>query len=116
MTVSPAQAATLTAAVSATLPGTPLGPSGTVAFFDNGTQLGAAVNVTNGVGTLIVPSLPSGAVVSITAVYSGDGNFLGATSSNSIGVVVARSTSLSRTQVRARIRRPQERWRRTVLA
>jgi uncharacterized repeat protein (TIGR01451 family) len=87
--VSPTQAVTLTAAVSATIAGTPVTPTGTVTFLDNGVQLGAAVNVVNGVAQLVVPSLPAGTTAVITAVYSGDGNFLSSTSSNSATVAVA---------------------------
>jgi YVTN family beta-propeller protein/predicted outer membrane repeat protein len=87
--VTPAQAVTLTATVAATIAGTPTGPTGAVTFLDNGVQLGAAVNVVNGTATLVVPSLPAGATASITATYSGDGNFLTSTSSNNASVVVA---------------------------
>jgi hypothetical protein len=87
--VTPMQAVTLTAAVASTIAGTPTAPSGTVTFFDNGVQLGAAVNVLNGAATLTVPSLPSGATDSITATYSGNGNFLASTSSSSTTITVA---------------------------
>jgi hypothetical protein len=86
---SPAQTVTLSATVAATIAGTQTMPNGMVTFFDNGVQLGTAVNVVNGAATLTVPSLPSGATASITATYSGDGNFLGGTSSNSATIVVA---------------------------
>jgi hypothetical protein len=87
MTATAGQAVTLTATVAATVAGTPVMPTGTVTFFDNGTQLGAAVNLVNGVATLNVASLPTGTAV-ITAVYSGDGNFLTSTSNNaSVGVL-----------------------------
>jgi YVTN family beta-propeller protein len=86
---SPAQTVTLMATVATTIAGTPTMPSGTVTFFDNGTQLGAPVNVANGAATLTAPSLPSGATSSITATYSGDGNFVGSTSSNSVTIVAA---------------------------
>ena len=87
MTATAGQAVTLTATVAATVAGTPVMPTGTVTFFDNGMQLGAAVNLVNGVATLNVASLPTGTAV-ITAVYSGDGNFLTSTSNNdSVGVL-----------------------------
>jgi len=87
MTATAGQAVTLTATVAATVAGTPVMPTGTVTFFDNGTQLGAAVNLVNGVAALNVASLPTGTAV-ITAVYSGDGNFLTSTSNNaSVGVL-----------------------------
>ena len=85
---TPVQTVTLTATVSATIAGTPATPTGAVIFLDNGVQLGATVNVVGGIATLVVPSLPTGTAV-ITAMYSGDGNFLASTSSNSASVVVA---------------------------
>jgi hypothetical protein len=87
--VTPIQSVTLTATVSATIAGTPVVPGGTVMFFDGTTQLGSPANATNGVATLFVPSLPPGQTATITAVYSGDGNFIGSTSANSTTVVVA---------------------------
>jgi Bacterial Ig-like domain (group 3)/MBG domain/Putative Ig domain/NHL repeat len=88
-TATAGQAVTLTAMVSATVTGTPVTPTGTVTFFDNGTQLGSVVNLVNGVATLNVASLPPGQAAMITAVYSGDGNFLTSTSTNSASVGVA---------------------------
>jgi hypothetical protein len=86
-TASPVQTVTLMATVAATIAGTPTMPSGTVTFFDNGTAL-MSEPVTAGVAQLTT-LLPAGATAVITATYSGDGNFLGGTSSNSAGVVVA---------------------------
>jgi large repetitive protein len=86
---TPVQTVTLTAAVSATIAGTPATPTGTVVFLDNGVQLGAAVNVVNGVAQLVVPSLPAGATAVITATYAGDNNFVGSMSNNSASVVVS---------------------------
>jgi hypothetical protein len=88
---------TLTAMVAATIAGTPTMPMGTVTFFDNGVQLGTAVNVVNGVATLTVPSLPSGATDSITATYSGNGNFLGGTSSSTTVTVASLDFTFSNT-------------------
>ncbi len=69
-------AVTLTAMVSSSV-GT---PTGTVTFFDgsSATPLGAG-SLMNGVATLTVSSLTVGSH-SITAVYSGDANFIGGTS------------------------------------
>jgi Bacterial Ig-like domain (group 3)/Putative Ig domain/NHL repeat len=86
--VDPVQAVTLTATVSATVAGLPATPTGSVTFFDNGTLLGSAVPLASGAAALVVPSLPANATASITATYSGDGNFLTSTSS-STPVVVA---------------------------
>ena len=68
-------AVTLTAMVSSSV-GT---PTGTVTFFDgsSATPLGAG-SLMNGVATLTVSSLTVGSH-SITAVYSGDANFVGGT-------------------------------------
>jgi len=88
---TPVQTVTLTATVSATIAGTPATPTGTVIFLDNGVQLGAAVNVVNGVAQLVVPSLPAGATAVITATYAGDNNFVGSMSNNSASVVVSLS-------------------------
>jgi len=88
-TIAPNQSVTLTAAVSATISGTAAMPTGTVTFLDNGTALSAAVNLVNGVATLVMPSLPPAMTALITAVYAGDANFLGSASSNSASVVVA---------------------------
>jgi sugar lactone lactonase YvrE len=85
---SPAQTVTLTAAVISQTSGT---PTGTVTFLDNGVQLGTAANLSNGTATLAAPGLPAGATAVITAVYSGNTNFLTSTSTNSVSVVVAPS-------------------------
>jgi hypothetical protein len=87
-TATPVQAVTLSATVAATVAGTPVTPTGTVTFFDGATQLGLAVPLSGGMAQLVVPSLPPGQTAVITAVYSGDGNFLGGTSSNSASVAV----------------------------
>ncbi|WP_424630519.1 Ig-like domain repeat protein [Bradyrhizobium sp. SYSU BS000235] len=55
-------------------------PTGTVQFKDNGSNLGAAVNLAGGVATLATSALTSGSH-SITAVYSGDTNNATSTSS-----------------------------------
>jgi hypothetical protein len=85
---NPGQTVTLTAAVTSQTSGT---PTGTVTFLDNGVQLGAAANLSNGTATLAAPGLPAGATAVITAVYSGNTNFLTSTSTNSVSVVMASS-------------------------
>jgi YVTN family beta-propeller protein len=80
---TPAQTVTLTAQVTPSVLGS---PTGTVTFFDNGTAL-MSEPVTGGVAQLTT-LLPAGATDVITATYSGDGNFLGGTSSNSATVMV----------------------------
>jgi len=86
--VNPAQAVTLVATVSATIAGTPIVPTGTVTFLDNGTAVGTAM-LTGGTATLVIASLPAGATAVITASYAGDGNFLPSTSSNGATIVVS---------------------------
>jgi hypothetical protein len=81
LAVSPAatlfgQAVTLTATVTGTGGAV---PTGTVTFFDGGTQLGAA-GLTNGHASLTVTTLAPGGHA-LTAVYGGDANFTGGGSS-----------------------------------
>ncbi len=61
------------------LPNGAIHPTGTVQFFNGKTALGVAVAVTNLIATFTTAPLPAGPD-SITAVYSGDANFLGSTS------------------------------------
>jgi hypothetical protein len=61
------------------LPNGVFDPTGTVQFFTGKTALGTAVQVKNLIATLTTTQLPTGSD-SITAVYSGDANFLGSTS------------------------------------
>jgi hypothetical protein len=84
---TPGQSVTLTATVSASVTGTATVPSGTVTFYNNGTPL-MSEPVTSGVAQLTTLP-PAGTTATITATYSGDGNFLGSTSSNSASVVGA---------------------------
>ncbi len=72
------QPVTLTATVAPVAPGSGT-PTGTASFFDGATLLGSAA-LSSGVATLTTSSLSVG-THSITAVYSGDGNFIGSTSS-----------------------------------
>jgi len=55
------------------------GPTGTVQFVGGSTAIGNPVKVIGQVATLTVPQLPNGPT-SVTAVYSGDANFNGSTS------------------------------------
>lgn len=79
------QNVTLTATVSPSVTGS---PTGTVSFFDGGTAVGSAVPLTNGSAQLTTASLPSGSNV-ISAVYSGDGNFLGSNATLSSPIVIS---------------------------
>jgi hypothetical protein len=62
-------------------------PTGTVTFYANGVALGAASLIMGSEASFTTNPMPAG-TYSITAVYSGDGNFAGSTSS-SLTVVVA---------------------------
>ncbi len=89
MSVNPNQTVTLTGTVAAALGNTSASPAGTVTFFDGGTALGTAPLV--GSGGMFTVTLATGAH-SVTAVYSGDANFLTSVSSVSgVAVTVAPS-------------------------
>jgi hypothetical protein len=79
------QSVTLTAAIAVTAPGAGT-PTGTVAFVDGTTSLGTGT-VTAGKATLSTTKLPAG-MNSITATYSGDGNFLTSSGTVSENVIV----------------------------
>jgi hypothetical protein len=68
----------LTATVAPVAPGSGV-PTGTVAFFENGTFLGSAVVDGNGQATVFL-RLPTGKHT-VTAIYNGDADFDGSTSS-----------------------------------
>jgi uncharacterized repeat protein (TIGR01451 family) len=68
------QSVTFTATVSAVAPGAGT-PIGTVQFLDNGTPMGAPVALSGGAATFATSALTVGSHT-ITAQYSGDGNFL----------------------------------------
>jgi hypothetical protein len=61
-------------------------PTGTVTFFDNGTQLGSPVELTGSAAQLMVSALLSGQH-SITAIYGGDSNF--SPSASAVAAMVA---------------------------
>jgi hypothetical protein len=64
-------------------------PSGTVQFKDGGADLGAPQSLAAGVATLVTSTVPAGPHT-ITATYSGDGNYNGS-SSDSASLVVAKA-------------------------
>src|SRR5262249_46761863 len=84
------QPVTPTAPISAVAPGSGT-PTGTVQFFNGSTALGSPVSVAAGVAVLNTTSLPVG-TNSITAVYSGNTNFITSTSS-AINVVISQGTA-----------------------
>ena len=75
---APGQSVTLTATVAPSTQGS-LAAGGQVTFFDGSTQIGSAVTLANGKASTTTASLALGAH-SLTAVYSGDVNFTGSTS------------------------------------
>jgi trimeric autotransporter adhesin len=81
----------LTANITSTSTGANL-PSGTVTFFNGTTALGNPVTVTNGVATLNLNTLPASATNSITAQYSGDGNYA-AGKSSAVTVPISQASS-----------------------
>ncbi len=85
------QSVTFTATVSASAPGSGT-PTGTVTFEDGVTVLGTNSLNGSGVATFSISSLVLGSH-SITAVYAGDANFTGSTSSVSTQVVNQDSTT-----------------------
>jgi hypothetical protein len=80
---SPHAPVTLLAAVTPAYSGT---PSGTVSFYDGSTLLGTA-SLSAGPASLTLSGLPPGQVHQLTAVYSGDSNFLTSSSSPGQGKV-----------------------------
>src|SRR5262249_53201468 len=81
-----------TATVSPVAPGAGT-PTGTVSFLDGGTSLGTAT-LTNGTATFTTTALTQGSHT-ITAVYSGDSNFITSTSagvSQTVNLTAAPST------------------------
>ena len=82
--------AQLTATVTPQVSGV---PSGTVSFMDGATALGSAPLV-NGVATLNTGALPGGSN-SLTAVYGGDANFVGATSNTLVEIVSKTTPTIS---------------------
>ncbi|MFI1548740.1 beta strand repeat-containing protein, partial [Streptomyces griseofuscus] len=84
------QAKTLTATVSAVAPGVGT-PTGTVDFFDGATLLGTGT-LSGGVATLTTSGLAVGSH-SLTAVYSGDGDFTGSVSPVDIQTVTQAATT-----------------------
>ncbi len=74
------QTVTLTATVTATAPGSGT-PTGTVTFFDGATNIGSGTLNGAGVATMTKSNFTVGTHASLTAVFGGDGNFNGSTSS-----------------------------------
>ena len=80
--------------IATVTPGTSGAPTGTVNFLDGTTQIGSASLNGNGVATFSTSTLAVG-THSVTAVYGGDTNFNGSTSTAASVVVTASGFSLS---------------------
>jgi hypothetical protein len=86
-------AVTFSAAVLDTSTGSAGTPTGPVTFKDGTTTLGTAVLNASGIATLTINSLAQGSNA-ITAIYAGDGNFMGSSSASIAEVINAASTSV----------------------
>jgi hypothetical protein len=84
-TITPGQNETITATVASSTTGTPTGAAN---IFDGATLL-ATVPLVNGAASYTTASLAPGVAHVISAVYSGDTNFTGSTSSTTTSVTVA---------------------------
>ncbi len=85
-TITVGQSATITATVTSTTSGT---PTGTVSFTANGAAISGCQNVAvsaAGTATCTTTALPQGTPVTLSAAYSGDGNFTSAVQGASITV------------------------------
>lgn len=92
------QSVTFTATVTSS---SALAPTGTVTFMDGATALGSPVTLNgSGVATLAISTLSAG-THSITAVYSGDANFEGSTSSPLSQVVLTQTATTTTLTVSA---------------
>jgi len=80
------QSATFTASVSVTAPGAG-SPTGTVTFYDGGVSLGTPSTVSSGQASFSTSTLSVGSH-SITAVYSGDANFVASAASPAQGLTI----------------------------
>jgi hypothetical protein len=85
------QPATFTATVAAVAPGAGT-RTGTVTFYDGGVAFGTAAVSAGGTASLATAGL-AGGVHAISAVYGGDGNFTGSTSSNWVHTVSPAGTA-----------------------
>ncbi len=83
--INPGQSVTLTAQVASVTTGT---PTGSVNFYDGATLLNTAA-LSGGTASFATTSLSAGTTHELTAVYSGDVNFLTSTTSASTPIVVS---------------------------
>jgi subtilase family serine protease len=94
------QSVTFTATVTATAPGAGT-PTGSVVFYDGTTQIGSAT-LNGGSAIVSTSALPVGSDT-VTAVYGGDSNFLGQTSSPLTQVINPPSNGSSATTLTASV-------------
>ncbi len=88
--LTPGQSLTLTALVQDASNGSTGTPTGTVNFYDGTTLLGSGI-LANGTATFTTSTLASGATQMLSAIYEGDTNFAGSTSSSPVSVSVTAS-------------------------
>ena len=81
--INPNQTVTLTSTAASTTTGM---PTGSVTFFDNGTQLSSPMRLTNGVAMLTTALSPATTHVLVVS-YAGDSNFLGSSSPGNTTIV-----------------------------
>ena len=93
------QQLTLTATVVAKTPGSGV-PTGTVSFFDGTVSLGTVTLNSSGQSILTTQGLLAGTHAALTAIYSGDPNYLASTSS-ALQVVVAYASCITGTHTGA---------------
>ena len=93
------QSITLSAAISVAAPGSGAINGGNVSFYDGAAipanLLGTSAAVVNGAASLSTTALSAGSNQTITAVYSGSGNFAGSTGTSSPYSVAQANTSVS---------------------
>ena len=96
---------TLSATLTLAQTNTSLPPTGTVQFYSNGAQIGAAVLVSSGTGqgtgSIVVTSAPitlqTVGTDAITATYIGDTNYATSTSTNPVSLTVGPATTIALT-------------------
>jgi hypothetical protein len=86
--ITPGQSVTLTATIADASSGSTGTPTGTVSFYD-GTALLGTKTLSGGAAVYTTTSLAAAATHALTAVYSGDSNFTGSSTSAGVDVVVA---------------------------
>ena len=86
--ITSGQSLTLTASVTDATAGSTGTPTGTVSFFDSSTLLGTTA-LSGGTASYVTSALAPGVTHTLTASYSGDGNFTASTAGPAISIPVA---------------------------